>query len=92
MMNETETAKNNESVKLLLKNIAQYAGEMTLDELSVCFLYLTKLSIKMQTDVMTTVLELILKILKNGEVSTDEHFSAIRQQLIFLQVNRPTSL
>lgn len=65
MIDEAD-AKNAE-IQLLLKKVLHYAGQMTLDELSVCFLYLTKLSVKMQTDVMTTVLELILKMIKNGE-------------------------
>lgn len=52
---------------MLLAKISLYANDMTLDELSVCFLYLTKLSVKMQTDVMSRILELILKLIKNGE-------------------------
>lgn len=93
MIDETDDAKNAE-IQVLLKKVLHYAGEMTLDELSVCFLYLTKLSVKMQTDVMTTVLELILKMIKNGEQHLSKHFNNvhIRQHLSHLQVNRPTSL
>lgn len=63
------TQKNEDSgVELLLKNVLHYSSDMNVDELSVCFMYLTKLSVPMQTDVMTTILELILKFVKNGNL------------------------
>lgn len=63
---------DDESVKLISDKLLHFAAEMTVDELSVCFLYLSKLSVKMHTDVMITILELILKFIKNGEFVTFE--------------------
>lgn len=50
----------------LKKMILHHADEMSIDELSVCFQYLTKLFTSMQTDVMSTILDRILKIVENG--------------------------
>lgn len=72
---ETDAFENNETCNLLLTKILHYTGQMTIDELSVCFLYLTKLSVNMQTDVMTTILERISKIMKNGKYGNNSYVS-----------------
>lgn len=77
-MIDDKDVDDSDNVELLLQKVLHYSCEMTLDELSVCFLYLTKSAVKMRTDVMKTLLELILKILKNRETShTLKSFTAV---------------
>lgn len=61
-----ENLHNHEAFHSLLNKILHYAGQMTVDELTICLLYLTKLTVDMKTDVMSTILKLILQIMRNG--------------------------
>ncbi|KAJ6633535.1 FAST kinase domain-containing protein 1, mitochondrial [Pseudolycoriella hygida] len=75
-----------EGVEILLRNILQFCDRMTLDELCFCFLYLTRLSVQMQTDVMTDILETILKKFKNSE-SSDISLSTLSRFAVAVNMN-----
>lgn len=49
-----------------IDTIGEYADSMNPDELAICFMYLSKLGIKMSHKTMNTLLNTTLRIMQNG--------------------------
>lgn len=80
-------------IHMLLEKVLHHVGDMSFDELSVCFLFLTKLSINMQTEVMTTILERLLQHLKSGKhLTLKRNYRFVTPSFINLKVNQPIAL